>query len=427
MRRVLQAILTFTWLAVGGASAAARAAGGSETDTPGNDRSGVAADDGKPRRTRKWRRRLLKAAALLTVLGVLGFLAAASGIMPIKASSGHWAITEWFLHFSMQRSISTHSLGTKVPELDDPALVLKGAGHYEFGCRPCHGSPRLHQPRVALAMTPHPPYLPPRIPNWDPEELFYLVKHGVKFTGMPAWPTQQRDDEVWAMTAFLLKYQDMAAEEYHRLAFGEVEPDDATAPLEGLTGPTDVPHPVLDNCGRCHGRDGLGRGEGAFPKLAGQTAAYMEASLLTYADGERHSGIMEPLAAGLDREQIREVARYYAERDPPKRSAGDEEDAEAIARGEAIARRGIPTQRVPACHDCHAPDDAPRNPIFPILSGQYADYLALQLELFKKGARGGTDYAHIMNSVASRLSAEQMRDVAAYFAAHESGDRAPGE
>jgi mono/diheme cytochrome c family protein len=124
--------------------------------------------------------------------------------MPLKASSGHWAITAWFLHFTMRRSVATHSPGLQAPALDVPRLVLQGAGHYETGCRPCHGSVDLPLPRIAQQMTPPPPYLPPRITTWEPEELFYIVKHGVKFTGMPAWPSQQRDDEVWAMVAFLL-------------------------------------------------------------------------------------------------------------------------------------------------------------------------------------------------------------------------------
>jgi hypothetical protein len=47
---------------------------------------------------------------------------------------------------------------------------------------------------VANAMTPRQPHLPDSVSKWKPEELFYIVKHGIKFTGMPAWPTQQRDE-----------------------------------------------------------------------------------------------------------------------------------------------------------------------------------------------------------------------------------------
>src|SRR5690606_33678132 len=98
------------------------------------------------------------------VLGVGGFLVAASGLIPIKASAGHWPITEWFLAFTMKRSTATHSLGVDVPPgLDNPDLILKGAGHYEFGCRSCHGAPGTPRPRIVDGMLPAPPELGARI------------------------------------------------------------------------------------------------------------------------------------------------------------------------------------------------------------------------------------------------------------------------
>jgi cytochrome c553 len=58
----------------------------------------------------------------------------------------------------------------------------------------------------------------------------------------------------------------------------------------------------------------------------------------------------------------------------------------------------------------------PRNAIYPDLAGQHADYLVLQLRLFRRQHRGGTDHAHLMRPVAQRLTPEQMRDVALYYA-----------
>lgn len=57
-----------------------------------------------------------------------------------------------------------------------------------------------------------------------------------------------------------------------------------------------------------------------------------------------------------------------------------------------------------------------RNPAYPLLAGQYADYLVLQLELFKGGRRGGSPYAHLMSRVAARMTSEHMRDVGNYYA-----------
>jgi cytochrome c553 len=71
--------------------------------------------------------------------------------------------------------------------------------------------------------------------------------------------------------------------------------------------------------------------------------------------------------------------------------------------------------------DCHGPGPHRRNSAYPNLAGQYADYLVLQLELFKQDGRGGSAYAHIMRHVATRLGTEQMRDVAAYYASLSPG------
>lgn len=359
-------------------------------------------------------------AALALALG--GFLVVASGITPITASSGHWPITAWFLHYAMQRSVRTHSLGVEPPPLHDPRAVLKGAGHYETGCRPCHGSPGERMPKVARGMTPFPPDLPPRIAEWDPEELFYIVKHGVKFTGMPAWPTQQRDDEVWTMVAFLLALPTLDSRAYHQLVHGSAQgsaiASPPSAPGRSLANPGAFPQASLvESCARCHGPESVQRGQGVFPKLDGQRPVYLATALHAYAEGERQSGVMQPLAAGLSPEAIQAIARHYSMRPLSPVTPPTQISPEMHERGKMIATRGLPRQRVPACLPCHDPNRSNRNPHYPDLAGQYAEYLVLQLELFKHKQRGGAAYAQVMQTVATGLTSEQMRDVATYFAA----------
>lgn len=365
---------------------------------------------------------MLPAAALAAAGALLAGLVVVSGVVPLKASGGHWAITESLLQFAKRRSIATHTLAVRVPALDDPSLVVKGAGHYDLACRPCHGSPSLQQPRVAAYMLPQPPDLRESVRTYGPSELFYIVKHGLKFTGMPAWPTQQRDDEVWAMVAFLGALPGMHPGEYQRLVDPGDTAADAGIPMGDLAGPEEVPKAIRESCSRCHGAVGTGRGTGAFPKLAGQRREYLYASLVAYARGERQSGIMAPVAAALEESEIRQVAGYYAGLAPgaPTARASSPGDVEL---GRAIAERGLPNQLVPACRECHGPGNRPRNPVYPVLAGQYADYLVLQLSLFKSGHRGGTPYQDIMRRVAGGLQEDQMRAVAAYFAS--LGDAPP--
>jgi cytochrome c553 len=349
-------------------------------------------------------------AIIACVLLAGGFAVAASGVVPLTASAGHWRITNWLLHFTMERSVSTHAIPIDAPPLDDPALIRRGATHYDLGCSPCHGHVDGKTPRIPLAMLPPPPPLPDRVSRWRPEELFYIVKHGVKFTGMPAWPSQQRDDEVWAVVAFLRRLPELGAEEYRRLAGGLS--DELSQLADGSQ--EFEPRIVRDNCARCHGVDGLDTGDGAFPRLAGQRIEYMDQALRAYADGRRYSGIMGPIAAGLSSESLREAIRHYASIAPAAAPAGNV--TESSLRGARIATSGIDVTMIPACVECHGPAASPKNPAYPRLAGQHVDYLAAQLHLMQRRQRGGSQYVELMHEFVDRLTDEQIDDVTVYFA-----------
>jgi cytochrome c553 len=360
----------------------------------------------------------LTAAALTAVVVTGATLVVISGVMPVKASSGHWAITARLLDFAKVRSVATHSLGIQSPPLDDEALLLRGAGHYESGCYPCHGRPGAGVPPVMAAMTPDPPELMGTLSRYTPEQLFSIVKHGIKFTGMPAWPVQQRDDEVWAVVSFLRRMPALDATEYRRLAYGErgILPDAApSVPTIGVQPP---PRAVRDVCWRCHGVDGLGRGPGAFPSLAGQRAEYLHASLRAFADRRRFSGIMSPVAASLSDQAMREAAEYYAAL--PPREAERSGDSSTIERGALVAARGIPDKDIPACAECHGPTDAPKNPMYPRLAAQHPRYLTSQLDLLKARRRGGSPNVALMHAFVDRLSPAHIRDVTVYYGSIEA-------
>src|SRR5690606_39067355 len=328
------------------------------------------------------KRRALKLAVGLMALGVVGALVLFSGVVPIKASSGHGPILSWLLMTGMRRSIATHSsMITPPDDLDSEARVILGAGAYEHGCRFCHGAPGAAMPAVPRSMAPHPPWLPPRIRAVDDAGLFYVVKHGVSFTGMPAWPTQARDDEVWSMVAFLRRMPDMDGRAYRRLV--EVERADP-----------DAPEVVTRRCAGCHGADGAGRLEGTIPRLAGQRAAYLEAALDAYASGARPSGPMMTMAIGLSHRERREIARYYAALAPPD-PAPPLDGADLVA-GRRLAEEGVPERLVPRCARCHGPAETERSARHPRLASQWAPYLRTQLELFARGERGGSSYAELM-------------------------------
>jgi cytochrome c553 len=256
-------------------------------------------------------------------------------------------------------------------------------------------------------MTPHPPELASRVPTWNERQLFYIVRHGVKFTGMPGWPAVGRDDEVWSVVAFLQQMPGMSAERYRALALG--------TGIEADTTPVAVPDIVLQRCARCHGVDGKGPDAGAFPKINGQRLDYLMRTLQRYAAGMRHSGMMEPIAAGLRTPQREEAARYYASLPPPSAVAG--QDPARTAAGERLVRQGNPRRHVPACGDCHLPGGARINDAYPGLAGQYPDYLVQQLQLLQSRVRGGSEFVHLMHKFVDNLEEDDMRNAAAFFAA----------
>ena len=373
---------------------------------------------------KKW---FIHIGTFVALSALAGLIVIVSGIMPIKASSGHWPTTDWLLEFAMSRSVATHSVGIAAPSnLSEPAMVMKGAGHFETGCAACHGSPIWKKPRVAQRLRPIPPELSGKIADWTPEELFYIVKHGVLFTGMPSFPSQERDDEVWAVVAFLLQFPRIDEADYRELVYGK----------QGVA-TDEVPHAVIDICARCHGLDGAGRETSAFPRLDGLHADYFIAAMQAYSTGKRRSGIMEPIAGRLSDDEVSEIAAYYSRRrdvaskseegGEPVREA-NEDSRVAIERGELIAQNGLPEQGVGACIACHRADGEQHsadvkehNPNYAVLNGQFADYLVLQLTLFKQRRRGGSDYAKLMHPVADGLKLDQMQDVSAYYASLPEG------
>jgi cytochrome c553 len=351
---------------------------------------------------------------MLAGVSVIGAtLVVLSGVVPIKASSGHWPITARILDFAKLQSVRTWSLGINPPNLQDELLVIRGAGHYAIGCESCHGSPGTGVPAVMAAMTPPPPDLTgEHLTRWNSAQLFTIVRHGIKFTGMPAWPVQNRDDEVWAVVAFLTRLPRLSSAEYQRLAGRRAAAADPVA-AGATSAQANASELVRGLCSRCHGADGTGR-DGAFPSLAGQRKDYLSASLRAFANRSRSSATMSEIAVRLGDDEIRETAAYYEQL--PGRARIAPADSHAASRGVSIATRGVPERNIPACVECHGPSVQPKNTAYPRLAGQHFRYLRLQLDLLKQRRRGGSLNVNLMHEVADHLTAQDMDDAAGYFA-----------
>ncbi|NRP69556.1 Cytochrome c-552 [Ensifer psoraleae] len=345
-------------------------------------------------------------AVVLAILPFAVVLGAWIGFFNVGASSGHWKITDWFLHFAMRSAVRTYALAVEVPPELPHHAVQTAAGHFARGCALCHGAPGEPRSPAVLRMLPQPPDLAERVNTWSDAELFRIVKHGVRFTGMPAWPSEQREDEAWAMVAFLRRLPALGVEGYRDLAYG---------PAGALIDRPTTFQQALAECTRCHGVDGRGRST-ATPVIAGQNETYLLQSLGAYAEDRRASGVMNVVAKIVDRRHWQGLAAHFAALPPPPGRPGTA--TELVEAGRKLATEGNPSRRIPACLVCHASRD--RNPVFPSLAGQPAPYVEQQLRLFREGRRGGTGYGHLMREVARTLSDNEIVALAAYFATAES-------
>jgi cytochrome c553 len=164
-------------------------------------------------------------------------------------------------------------------------------------------------------------------------------------------------------------------------------------------------------CARCHGFDGASDGSGAFPRLDGQSAQYLAEQLRHFASGRRQNALMQPIAKGLDDDEIEAVAQYYASLRAvtfPSRPV----PAQLRDLGKRVAEVGDLSVRVQACESCHGPNGE-GEPIsgVPYLGGQYSHYISVQIQMFRQGYRKSQQ----MFVPAHNLNEQDIIAVADYF------------
>lgn len=175
-------------------------------------------------------------------------------------------------------------------------------------------------------------------------------------------------------------------------------------------------------CGACHGMDGNSVNP-EWPSLAGQIPEYIVKQLHDFKAGRRSNETMSPMAQPLGKEDIEDLAAYFAAQKP---NAG-EAKAELRARGEQIYLKGKHRPAVIACIGCHGPQGqgnrewgrnlaAPPAVLAPAIGGQQATYVVKQLQDYRKKARSN-DVGRVMRDISSRLSEEDIVAVAEYITA----------
>lgn len=150
---------------------------------------------------------------LLLVLFVMLFVVY-TGSYNVAASEGHTPLVRWMFTTTMHNSVSSRAAEIAAPEAFTDAEVREGAGKYKSMCQHCHGGPGVQKSEWAKGMLPQPPHLPDVVSEWETNEIFWLVKHGIKMSGMPSFGATHGDDTLWAITAFVKHLPGMTAETY---------------------------------------------------------------------------------------------------------------------------------------------------------------------------------------------------------------------
>lgn len=168
-------------------------------------------------------------------------------------------------------------------------------------------------------------------------------------------------------------------------------------------------------CMSCHGPAGAGIAASDFPRIAGYSEYYLRKQLQDFHSGRRKQAVMQPMAYGLDDQQIADVAAYYAELPTPPFPDPPAVDAKVLAAGEALAERGDAVRQIVACANCHGPQGIGLPPAIPSLAGQTSGYISAQLKAWRQGDRGNDD-GGLMATVANGLDDADIAAVAAYYA-----------
>jgi len=158
-------------------------------------------------------------ASIAIFAGVIIVVAAAViglGLYDFAADSPHTALVTKLIAVARERSVDVRAEDIKVPPLNDPAMIREGAEHYDAMCVSCHLAPGMPENEMRPGMNPKPPVLA-AMPAEDPAEQFWIIKHGLKMTAMPAWGTTHSDAEIWNMVALLQKLPHLSPAQYRAL------------------------------------------------------------------------------------------------------------------------------------------------------------------------------------------------------------------
>lgn len=200
-----------------------------------------------------------------------------SGLIDVAADRPHSPSVHMLLETVRERSIATRASGIETPDLGDPQLIRSGAGNYDAMCVGCHLAPGMDGTELSQNLYPSPPNLTNPNRTHDPASDFWVIKHGIRSSGMPAWGKSMSDPYIWGLVALLEQLPSLTALEYQTLI--------ATSEGHQHGGGKSMPHPA----DHPHAGEDAGHG-GQQPSDVHQLAEPQNSPHVhQHADGSEHS------------------------------------------------------------------------------------------------------------------------------------------
>ncbi len=160
----------------------------------------------------KWTILLSFGAGILVTL-LVPIILLAMGAIYMGADVKPGLIERTLAPWSLDRSLAKRAPNEKNPFAGNPAAIATGLDHYRENCVMSHGAPGVEAAELAKGINPPAPSLGKAGDDMSDGELFWIVKHGIRMTAMPAFGPTHTDEEIWKLLAFIHHLPELTAQE----------------------------------------------------------------------------------------------------------------------------------------------------------------------------------------------------------------------
>jgi mono/diheme cytochrome c family protein len=152
------------------------------------------------------------------IILTVGLIFIYSGFYNVAATIPHSSLMEWLLSTISDRSVMHHAKNISSPlNLNDPEIIGAGFIKYQNDCVWCHGTPMSYPGKIGKGLNPDPPKLWESAKELSAGEMYWVIKNGIKMTGMPYWSHEYRDEDTWSVVAFLKQLPNISEQQYRQM------------------------------------------------------------------------------------------------------------------------------------------------------------------------------------------------------------------